>query len=160
MDRSVPQALEVPVIGAAVVVQVPHRAAPGLHPPVLAIAAVLPPPALDPPSPDDVGDLVAAAAPDEGSGKAPVLLHPHFLVVPLGHLPNPLRESNACSSGKGTVLPRPRGCQAAVRGPPAWVHSRERWRARRTRSGRLRAGHSPLPRLGRSAPPPSSFRRG
>src|SRR6266545_3587093 len=115
MDRSVPQALEVPVIGAAVVVQVPHRAAPGLHPPVLAIAAVLPPPALDPPSPDDVGDLVAAAAPDEGSGKAPVLLHPHFLVVPLGQLPNPLQESNVRSSREGDGTPPPQGVSS--RGP-------------------------------------------
>src|SRR6266508_6337471 len=87
MDRSVPQALEVPVIGAAVVVQVPHGAAPGLHPPVLAVAAVLPPPALDPPPADHVHHLVPAVPPPERGRHAAVGLHldPDLVVVALRH---------------------------------------------------------------------------
>src|SRR6266545_1877305 len=56
--RSVPEALHVPPVGRPVVVQVPHRPAPGLHPPVLAVTAVGPPPALDPPPADHVGHVV------------------------------------------------------------------------------------------------------
>src|SRR6266566_1819900 len=43
-SRSIPQTLQVPAILLAVEVQVPDRAAAGLDPPVLAIAAVVPPP--------------------------------------------------------------------------------------------------------------------
>ena len=64
-DELVPDPLDPPVPGAAVVVQVAHRAAPGLHAPVLAVPAVVPPPALDPPSADHVGHLVPPGPPPE-----------------------------------------------------------------------------------------------
>jgi hypothetical protein len=96
----------VPTVAVAVVVQVPDRAAARLHPPVLAVSSVGPPPALDPPPPDHVGDLVPAAAPDERGGHPGVALDPNLdlLVVPLGHdvsstTPGSLRESNVCSRG-------------------------------------------------------------
>ena len=59
--RSIPQPFQVPTVVLAVEVQVPHRPAPGLDPPVLAVATVRPPAALDPPLPDHVADLVAPA---------------------------------------------------------------------------------------------------
>src|SRR5439155_23485572 len=65
LTASVPQPLQVPPVGAAVLIQIDDHAALDLPPPVLAFAAVLPPAALDPPPPDHVADLVAAAAPDE-----------------------------------------------------------------------------------------------
>src|SRR5207244_3640700 len=58
--RSVPQAFEVPAAGPAVLVQVQDGPASRLHPPVPAVPAVLPPPSLDQPPPDDVTNLASA----------------------------------------------------------------------------------------------------
>src|SRR5712691_2203175 len=71
----------------AIQVQVHHRSPLRLHPPVLAIAPVLPPPTLDPPPPDDVADLVSPASPKERGGHPRVPLHRHHLLVELGHAP-------------------------------------------------------------------------
>src|SRR5438270_1825471 len=68
-----------------VLVQVDHRSSFRLDPPVLAVTAVLPPPALDPPPPDHVADLIAPSPPQEGRGHPGIALHRHRLVVPLGH---------------------------------------------------------------------------
>src|SRR4030095_12531607 len=84
---SIPQSLHVPAVVVTVVVQVPDRTAARLHPPVLAITPVGPPPALDPPPPDHVGHLVPAPAPDERRGHPRIAFDPNLdlLVVPLGH---------------------------------------------------------------------------
>src|SRR5437773_5295128 len=89
-----------PPVRERVVVQIPHRPPPGLHPPVLAVAAIGPPRALDPPPPDHVGDVEPAAPPLEAGGDPSVVVDAHFLVVPLRHgLPLPRRCSNVCSIG-------------------------------------------------------------
>src|SRR6185295_10698420 len=104
---SIPQPLHVPTVVVAVVVQVPDRATARLHPPVLAVTPVGPPPAFDPPPPDHVGHLVPAPAPDERRGHPRVAFDPNLdlLVVPLGHPSSSERtspalgESNVCSRG-------------------------------------------------------------
>src|SRR5207247_2766337 len=86
-----------PSVGGRAGVQPPPRPAPGLPPPVLAVAAVGPPPSLHPPPADHVGHLVAPVPPHEGGGHPGVPLNPHLLVVPLGHgrpAPIPLPPSS------------------------------------------------------------------
>src|SRR5262245_61622006 len=107
---SIPQALHVPTVAQAVVVQIPDGPAARLDPPVLAVSAVGPPAALDPPAPDHVGDLVPAAPPDEGRGHPGVPFDPNLdlLVVPLGHAVSrstPSEESNVCSRGNDECTP-------------------------------------------------------
>src|SRR5438093_5019365 len=82
---SIPQPLYVPTIVLAIEVEVPHRAAPGLDPPILAIAAVCPAAALDPPLPDHIHDLVALPAPLEHRGHPSVAFDPDLFVEALRH---------------------------------------------------------------------------
>src|SRR5918992_1656663 len=81
----IPQPLEVPPVCPAIVVQVAHRTPSGLHAPVLPVPAVLPPSAFDPPSSDDVRDLVAPTPPGERCRHPGIPLHRHLFVVSLGH---------------------------------------------------------------------------
>src|SRR5204863_9167509 len=82
---SIPQPLQVPPPRPAVLVQVEHHPAARLDPPVLTLAAVLPPPALDPPPADHVADLVPASPPDERRRHPPIALHRHPVLVELAH---------------------------------------------------------------------------
>src|SRR5438105_784050 len=111
-----------------VLVQVDHRSPFRLDPPVLAVTAVLPPPALDPPPPDHVADLIAPSPPQERRGHPGIALHRHRLVVPLGHgrmswlAPLLLLVPSTRTyvrSGTQTLLPLRTGCQGECgrRGP-------------------------------------------
>src|ERR1700693_6327972 len=74
-----------PTIAVAIEVQVPDRSAASFDAPVLPIAAVVPPAALDAPLADHIDDLVAPASPLEHRGQSPVAFDPDLLVVPLRH---------------------------------------------------------------------------
>src|SRR5262245_9653409 len=116
---SIPQALHVPTVAQAVVVQVPDGPAARLDPPVLAVPAVGPPAALDPPTPDHIGDLVPAAPPDEGRGHPGVPFDPNLdlLVVPLGHRfsRSDRPPKNRTYVREGTVNVRPAGDASQAR---------------------------------------------
>src|SRR5713226_816939 len=115
-DASVPQALQVPAAGPAVLVEIDHGAASSLDAPVLAVAAVLPPPALDPPPADHVADLVPTAPPDEGRGHPRVPLHRDEVLVELCHRLRPHLDrpppNRTYVRGKGTVRLCQNRCQA------------------------------------------------
>src|SRR5947208_91642 len=81
----IPEPFHVPTIVLAIEVEVPHRTAPSLDPPVLAVATVSPPTAFDPPSPDHVHDLVALPAPLEDRGHPRVAFDANLLIEALRH---------------------------------------------------------------------------
>src|SRR5262245_30992639 len=180
VSDSIPQALHVPTVAQAVVVQIPDGPAARLDPPVLAVSAVGPPPALDPPAPDHVGHLVPAAPPDEGRGHPGVPFDPNLdlLVVPLGHRfsrsDRPPRNRTYVREGTMNVRPAGDASQALVPGlsragsgsgagglratPPIAGRPRPQPNAPRPATGRLgtRAGSRCLPRL--PSPPRTSPR--
>src|SRR6266446_5677084 len=98
---SIPETLHVPAVVQPVEVQIPDRAAAGLHPPVLPIPTVFPPPPLDLPSTDHVDHHVSATSPLEGRRHPPIPFDPDLLVDSLGHLWP--AYPNVCSSGRLTV---------------------------------------------------------
>src|SRR5207247_3132157 len=76
---SVPQPFHVPAVALPVEVEIPDRAAARLDAPIFAIAAVVPPPALDPPLSDHIADLVPAPPPFAGRRQPTVALDPALL---------------------------------------------------------------------------------
>src|SRR5262249_47614992 len=82
---SVPESFHMPPIRLAVEVEVPDGAAVRPDGPAPAVAAVRPPPPLDPPAADHVDDLVALASPFEDGRHPSIALDPDLFVEPLGH---------------------------------------------------------------------------
>jgi len=112
---SVPEALEVPAVRPAVLVQIDHCSPLCFNAPVLAVGAVLPPSPLDPPPPYDVGDLVPPVPPQEGRRHPGISLNHDVFVVALRHAAtagNQLWEySNVCSI---ILTHQAAGCQVLV----------------------------------------------